>query len=113
MRCPRCNAELPNDTPCPTCPPSAAASASSDNAGKVAAGMGAIGGGASALLGVSSGAAARTAGGAAMTSGLAAVGSVVGGGMAAGIAVVAAAPIVGAITFYGVYRLYKRLATQS
>ncbi|WP_419470439.1 hypothetical protein [Candidatus Kuenenia sp.] len=44
-----------------------------------------------------------------ITSGLAAVGTVVGGGMAAGLAVVAAAPIAAAGAGYGVYKLVKWL----
>lgn len=42
-----------------------------------------------------------------ITSGLAAVGSIVGGGMAAGIGVVAAAPIACGALGYGLYRWLK------
>lgn len=42
-----------------------------------------------------------------LTSGLAAVGSVVGGGMAAGIGVVCAAPILAAGAGFGLYKLFK------
>lgn len=43
---------------------------------------------------------------------LAAVGGVVGGGMLAGIITVAAAPIAGGVAAYGLYRLYKKLASR-
>jgi len=39
-----------------------------------------------------------------ITSGLAAVGSLVGGGMLAGLAVTAAAPLAGGATVYGIYK---------
>ena len=68
-------------------------------------------GGVAAVSGVVVGAAEGTAGAAALTSGLATVGSIVGGGMFAGVCVVAVAPIVGGALGYGCYRLYKRLAT--
>lgn len=48
-------------------------------------------------------------GAAGITSGLAAVGSIVGGGMAAGLAVVAAAPIAAAGAGYGIFRVVKRV----
>ncbi len=63
------------------------------------------------VLGVIGGAAEGTAGAAMMTSGLATVGSIVGGGMFAGICVLTVAPIVGGAAGYGCYRLFKRLAT--
>jgi len=64
-----------------------------------------------AIAGVAAGAAPGTAGAAAMTSGLAAVGTVIGGGMAAGIMVVAAAPVAVGAAGFGIYKLYKKLAT--
>ncbi|GBU24151.1 hypothetical protein R83H12_00779 [Fibrobacteria bacterium R8-3-H12] len=66
-----------------------------------------------ALAGVNAGAAAGTAGAAAFTSGLATVGSIVGGGgMLAGIGIVAVAPIAFGAAGYGTYKLYKHLATK-
>ena len=47
-------------------------------------------------------------GAAGITSGLAAIGSVVGGGMAAGLAVVAIAPLATAGAGYGIFRAVKR-----
>lgn len=44
-----------------------------------------------------------------ITSGLAAIGSVVGGGMLTGLAVVAAAPVAAAGAGYGVFRVVKRI----
>jgi len=44
--------------------------------------------------------------GPALTSGLATVGSVVGGGMLAGIGVVAVAPLIGGAIGYGIYRTF-------
>ena len=66
-----------------------------------------------AVAGVVGGAAEGTAflSAAALTSGLAAVGTVVGGGMFAGILVVAAAPVVLGAAGFGIYKLYKKLAT--
>jgi hypothetical protein len=43
-------------------------------------------------------------------SGLAAVGSIIGGGMAAGLCVVAAAPIAGGAGCFGIYKAYKYMA---
>jgi len=71
------------------------------------AGAGAIG----AISGVVTGAAEGTAGAAMMTSGLATVGSIIGGGMFAGMCVLTVAPIVGGAAGYGCYRLFKKLAT--
>lgn len=71
---------------------------------------GGIAGATAAITGVAAGASAGTAGAAAMTSGLAAVGSVIGGGMAAGISVVAVAPLAGCALGYGDFRLYKKMA---
>lgn len=65
----------------------------------------------SAVCGVVAGAAEGTAGAAALTSGLATVGSLIGGGMFAGICVVAAAPVAFGAAGFGVYKLYKKLAT--
>jgi hypothetical protein len=73
---------------------------------------GAVAGGTAAVGGVITGAATGTAGAAALTSGLATVGTIIGGGMFAGIAVVAAAPIAGAVAGYGIFRLYKKLASK-
>lgn len=72
---------------------------------------GAAAGTVAGVSGVVAGAASGTAGAALMTSGLAAVGSVVGGGMFAGIVVVAAAPVAFGAAGYGVYRLYKNMAS--
>src|SRR5207249_3070539 len=81
------------------------------NLGEILAiGTGAIAGGTAAVGGVLAGSAAGTAGAAALTSGLAGVGAVVTGGMLAGLAVIAAAPIAGGAAGLGVYRLYKALA---
>jgi len=44
--------------------------------------------------------------GPALTSGLATVGSIVGGGMLAGIGVVAVAPLIGGAIGYGIYRTF-------
>jgi len=78
----------------------------------ISTGGGAVAGATSAILGVTSGAAAGTAGAAAVTSGLATVWSVVGGGMLAGLGVVAAAPIAGGAAMFGVYKLYQRMASK-
>ncbi|MGB4497668.1 MAG: hypothetical protein WBI40_03125 [Methylococcaceae bacterium] len=42
-----------------------------------------------------------------VTSGLAAIGSIVGGGMTAGLVVTAAAPIAGGVAAYGLYKWLK------
>lgn len=78
----------------------------------ISTGSGAVAAATSAVLGVTSSAAAGTAGAAAVTSGLAAVGSVIGGGMLAGIGVVAAAPIAGGAAMFCVYKLYQRMASK-
>jgi hypothetical protein len=70
-------------------------------------GSGSTAGGASAILGVMAGAGEGLAGAAALTHGLAVVGSIVGGGMLAGLFVVAASPMAGGAFGYGTYRLYK------
>lgn len=72
---------------------------------------GAVAGGGAAVAGVIAGAAAETAGAAALTSGLATVGGVIGGGMFAGMCVLVAAPVAGGALAYGIYRLYRALAT--
>lgn len=78
----------------------------------ISVGSGGIAGGASGIAGVVVGAAEGTAGAAVLTSGLAAVGSVIGGGMLAGMCVVCAAPIAGGAACYGIYKLYKKLASR-
>lgn len=80
-------------------------------AAAVSTATGGTAGGVAAVSGVVVGAAEGTAGAAALTSGLATVGSIAGGGMFAGICIVAAAPIIGGALGYGAYRLYKKLAT--
>jgi hypothetical protein len=77
---------------------------------KNAAKAGAVGAAAGAAGSVSTVAAAGAVGGlgaAGITSGLATVGSVVGGGMAAGLAVTAAAPIAIGAAAYGLYKWWK------
>lgn len=72
----------------------------------VAAGAGAVTGGAGAVGAVAaSGVAGLGATG--ITSGLAAVGSVVGGGMGAGLIITAAAPIAVGAAAYGLYKWLK------
>lgn len=73
-----------------------------------------VGGGVGAVAGVGGAVAVVSAAGTAglsaagITSGLAAIGGVVGGGMAAGIVITAAAPVaVAAVLGYGGYRLAK------
>jgi hypothetical protein len=83
----------------------------SENGATVSMAAGGVAGATAAVSGVYAGAAAGTAGAAALTSGLAAVGSVVGGGMGAGILVVAAAPLAGALACLGCYRLFKKWAS--
>jgi hypothetical protein len=78
----------------------------------ISAGSGSVAGATSAVTGVILGAAEGTAGAAALTTGLAAVGSVVGGGMLAGIVIVAATPIAGGLAFFGLYKLFKKLASK-
>lgn len=79
-------------------------------AGRTSSAVGAVGGTAVGVGAVS--AAGVTAGlsGAGITSGLAAIGATVGGGMAAGSAIVIAAPAIAAAGLgYGVYRAARRL----
>jgi len=77
------------------------------------AGAGAVTGAVAGVGGVLAGGAAGTSGAAALTSGLAAVGSAIGGGMLAGIGMVAAAPIAFGAAGFGVYKLYKKLASKN
>ena len=83
----------------------------SEKGAVISTAVGGVAGATAAVSGVFAGAASGTAGAALMTSGLAAVGSVVGGGMFAGIVVVAAAPVAFGAVGYGVYRLYKNMAS--
>jgi len=75
----------------------------------ISVGSGSISGSASAITGIALGASEGAAGAAALASGLSTVGSVVGGGMMAGIGVVCAAPILGGVAFYGIYKLGKAI----
>jgi len=84
---------------------------SSDKGAIVSTASGGAAGTVAGVCGVLAGAAEGTAGAAAMTSGLAAVGSAIGGGMFAGICVVGAIPVAGAVLGYGGYRFIKKLAT--
>jgi hypothetical protein len=80
---------------------------SDENGGIKAAGVGAATGAAGSVATVSTVGAVSGLGAAGITSGLATVGGVVGGGMATGLAITAAAPLaVGAIG-YGLYRWLK------
>ncbi|MCE4282757.1 hypothetical protein LYZ77_18560 [Xanthomonas hortorum pv. vitians] len=85
----------------------------SEAAAVLSTGTDAAAGAVSAFAGVSAGAAAGTSGAAALTSGLATLGAIVGGGMTAGLVVVAAAPVVGGATMFGVYKLYKHMASKT
>ena len=76
----------------------------------VSTGAGGVAGGTAAVAGVYAAAAAGTTGGAVITSGLAGLGGIIGGGMTAGLCVLAAAPIAGAAAGYGAFRLYKHCA---
>jgi hypothetical protein len=70
----------------------------------VGAGVGTAGG----IAAVSVSGATAGLGGAGITSGLAAIGSMVGGGMAAGVAITSAVPVAAAaVTGYGVYKLVR------
>lgn len=66
---------------------------------------GAIVGGGAAITGISQLGAVTGLGATGITSGLATVGAAVGGGMAAGLALTAAAPILGGALAYAGYRL--------
>lgn len=74
----------------------------------VSTAVGGVAGATAAVSGVAAGAATGTAGAAAMTSGLATLGGVIGGGMAAGIVVLAAAPLAGCVLGYLGFRFYKK-----
>lgn len=82
-----------------------------DNIKIISVASGALAGGTAAIGGTIAGGAIGTAGGAALTSGLAATGTILGGGMVAGMVVLSAAPIVGGAVGYGIYNLYKYLAS--
>jgi hypothetical protein len=79
---------------------------SDDTDGIKAAGVGA-GLGAAGAVGTVSTLGVAGLGATGITSGLAAVGSVVGGGMAAGLAVTAAAPLAVGAAAYGLYKWFK------
>lgn len=76
------------------------------NAAKVGV-AGAAAGAAGSVSTVAAAGAVSGLGAAGITSGLATVGSVVGGGMAAGLAVTAAAPIAIGAAAYGLYKWWK------
>lgn len=76
------------------------------NAAKAGA-VGAAAGAAGSVSTVAAVGAVSGLGAAGITSGLATVGSVVGGGMAAGLAVTAAAPIAIGAAAYGLYKWWK------
>lgn len=78
----------------------------------ISMGSGGVAGSISAIAGVSVAAAEGAVGAAALTSGLAGVGTLVGGGMAAGLGVVACAPLLGAGACYGIYRIIKKVASK-
>ena len=84
---------------------------SSETGAIVSTVSGGAAGAVAAVAGVVAGAAEGTAGAAALTSGLAAVGTVIGGGMFAGIILVAAAPLAFGAVGFGIYKLYKKMAT--
>lgn len=67
---------------------------------------GAIAGGGAAVAGVAQLGAVSGLGATGMTSGLATVGAFVGGGMAAGLALTAAAPVLGGVLAYTGYRYF-------
>lgn len=67
---------------------------------------GAIAGGVSAITGISQLGAVTGLGATGITSGLATVGALVGGGMASGLALTAAAPVLGGFLAYTGYRLF-------
>lgn len=73
-----------------------------------AAAAGAVTGATGAVAGIAASGTVAGLGATGITSGLAAVGSVVGGGMAAGLAVTAAAPIAVGAAAYGIYRWLKK-----
>ncbi|MCE5262577.1 MAG: hypothetical protein LLG97_03465 [Deltaproteobacteria bacterium] len=75
----------------------------------ISVGTGGVTGSGSVLAGVALGASKGAVGAAALSSGLSVVGSLVGGGMLAGIGVVCIAPILGGVAFYGIYRLWQKI----
>jgi hypothetical protein len=82
---------------------------SDDLGATVSAGVGAAAGTSGAIAAVAAGGPVFGLGAAGITSGLAAVGSIVGGGMAAGLCIVAAAPILAGAAAFGGYKLYRHL----
>jgi len=80
--------------------------------GPVSAGIGSLAGSSGAIAAVTVSGPVFGLGAAGITSGLAAIGSIVGGGMATGLFIVASAPIAGAAAAYGAYKLYSRLSAQ-
>jgi hypothetical protein len=64
-----------------------------------------------AVYEVAAGVAAGRVENTALTSGFSVIGSIVGGGMAAGIIVVTAAPVLCSIAGLGLYKLFKKWAT--
>ncbi|MDF9304786.1 hypothetical protein P5P81_20760 [Tritonibacter mobilis] len=67
---------------------------------------GAIVGGGAAITGISQLGAVTGLGATGITSGLATVGALVGGGMASGLALTAAAPVLGGVLAYAGYRYF-------
>lgn len=87
---------------------------SARKAGRTASIAGAAGGGVAGVAAVSAAGSVAGLSAAGITSGLAAIGGMVGGGMAAGSAVVIAAPAVAAAGIgYGAYRIIRRLRRPS
>lgn len=87
-------------------------STNNQNSGKgeaISAGTGAVLGSSGAVAGVSAAGTVTGLGATGITSGLAAIGAAVGGGMATGLVIVAAAPIATAGVGYCAYKLYKHL----
>lgn len=83
-------------------------------AARVSAKVGSVAGAAGTVGTISATGTVTGLSGAGITSGLAAIGSVVGGGMAAGVAVSVAAPAVAAAaTSFGVYKLWKAFTKKS
>ena len=74
----------------------------------LSAGTGAVVGASGAVAGVAAAGTVTGLGATGITSGLAAIGAALGGGMATGLVIVAAAPIATAGVGYGVYKLYQR-----
>ena len=80
----------------------------SNSSGFKAAVVGAVAGGAGVYGAIATSGSVAGLGATGITSGLAAVGSIVGGGMAAGLAVTAAAPVAAGAIAFGLYNRYKR-----